>query len=556
MKLDPQEVIIRYRAAKTERATHENDWRLVAQYGATTDYGMWQSSGVVDQNASSARVARATQFDTSLGRAIPKFVTILHRLLTPEGQFWHGLKSTDAYLNKQRRVRLYFQEVRDKLFALRYSARSNFVTAQSEEYRSLGLYGNAGKFIVKRPPKAGIDPVGGLSYRCIPLRDLLFLQDSNGMIDTVLRTVWANARQAKQLFPEDQLPDVIKLELAKPTPDEGKRFEFIHVVCPNGDYDQTRIDYRRFPFVSFHVATDGPKMVGAPEGFTSNPYITPRTETEPGSTYGFSPAQVVLGGVGALNAQLKTIVKQGQKAVDPVLLAHDDGVMNGINQTPGAINYGGVDAQGRKLVQALDTGNFTVAEKLVQDDREAIKDVFFVNLFNILIETPQMTATEVVERISEKAALLAPMMGRMQSGDIGPMIDRELDIAGHAQWLPEMPGELIDAQGAYSIQYTSPLAKQQTAEGVSGFMRIVQLAVEAAQATGDVSHVDRINFDVAIPEMGDIFSVPVDWLADDKAVEAKRAERSKAQQQQTMVKAAPALASVAGKLMPQQGNGQ
>lgn len=551
MKIDdPKECIIRYQNAKNERSGHEQDWRLVAQYGATTDYGMWQTTGNIGQPNGGARVARATQFDTSLGRSLPKFVTILHRLLTPEGQSWHGLKSTDAYLNKQRRVKLYFQEVRDKLFALRYSPRSNFVTAQSEEYRSLGLYGNAGKFLVKRPPKAGIDPVGGFSYRCIPLRDLLFLQDANGMIDTVMRTIWANARQAKQMFPEEQLPDVVKQELKKPTPDESKKFEFIHIICPNEDYEEHRIDYRRFPFVSFHVAVDGPKNVGEPEGFTSNPYITPRTETEPGSVYGFSPAQVVLGGVGALNAQLKTIIKQGQKAVDPVLLAHDDGVMNGINQTPGAVNFGGVDAQGRKLVQALDTGNFNVAEKLVQDDREAIKDAFFVNLFNILIETPQMTATEVVERISEKAALLAPMMGRMQSGDLGPMIDRELDIAGHANWLPEMPGELIEARGEYEIQYTSPLAKQQTAEGVSGFMRIVQLAVEATQATGDPSHVDRINFDTAIPDMADIFSVPVNWVTDDKAMGEKRDARKKQMQQDQLVKTAPAMASVAGKMIP------
>lgn len=552
MKLDPQEVLRRYNAAKTERAQHEQDWRLVAQYGATSDYGMWQTSGVVGQPNGSSRVARSTQFDTSLGRALPKFVTILHRLLTPEGQLWHGLKTTNSDLNKNRRVKLYFEEVRNRLFSLRYAPRANFVTAQSEEYRSLGLYGNGVKFLRKRDPKPGLDPVGGLSYRCIPLRDVYFLQNADGMIDTVLRTIWANARQARQLFPEDQLPDVVKLELKKPTPDEGKKFEFVHVVCPNEDYDDHRIDYRRFPFVSFHVAVDGPKMVGEPEGFSTMPYITPRTDTEPGAVYGFSPAQVVLGGVGTLNAMVKTVIKQGQKAVDPVLLAHDDGVMNtSINQTPGAVNYGGVDSQGRVLIRALETGNFNVAEKLVQDDRDAIKDAFFVNLFNILIETPQMTATEVVERIGEKAALLAPMMGRMQSGDLGPMIERELDIAGRAGWLPEMPGELIEARGEYEVHYLSPLAKQQSAESVSGFMRIATLAVDMAKATQDPSHIDRINFDAAIPAISDILSVPVEWLNDDKAVETKRAGRSRQQETQTLVDAAPALASVAGKMMPQ-----
>lgn len=42
-----------------------------------------------------------------------------------------------------------------------------------------------------------------------------------------------------------------------------------------------------------------------------------------------------------------------------------------------------------------------------------------VTLFQILTETPQMTAAEVVERTNEKGILLAPTVGRQQSEYLG-----------------------------------------------------------------------------------------------------------------------------------------
>jgi hypothetical protein len=215
--------------------------------------------------------------------------------------------------------------------------------------------------------------------------------------------------------------------------------------------------------------------------------------------------------------------------------------------TPGYVNYAAVNAAGQPLVQALQTGNFTPAKEILADERADINDAFLVTLFQILMETPEMTATEVIERVAEKAALAAPTMARLQSGLLGPEVERALDIlAENAPWmLPEMPPELEEAQGEYELMYTSPLAKGLHAEEDSGFLWMVNTSLEVATATGDPSIMDHYNLDVAIPELAEHRSVPTRWMATPDQVEAKRASRAEAAQQQQMVEAAPAVADIA-----------
>jgi len=288
-------------------------------------------------------------------------------------------------------------------------------------------------------------------------------------------------------------------------------------------------------------------FVGEPGGMLSNPYCIARTETVAGDPYGYSPAEWAFPAIGGASATKKTLLKVGHKAVDPPLLANDDGLLSGrIDQRPAKIIYGGLNAQGIELVKPLRTGEgFQIGETILQDERNDIRDAFLVNLFQILNETPEMTAAEVYERVAEKAAIVDPVMGRLQSEDQGPQIEREIALLAEHGRMPEMPPELIEAQGEYSIRYTSPFAKFQNSESASGYFRLKEIAINQATATGDSSALDHFNDDVAIPEIADIMAVKPSWMADEKQIEAKRGQRAEQQQQEAMIKAAPAAASVA-----------
>jgi hypothetical protein len=176
---------------------------------------------------------------------------------------------------------------------------------------------------------------------------------------------------------------------------------------------------------------------------------------------------MVLPALKTLNAQKKTLLKQGHRAADPVLLTADDGLVD-VSLKPGALNKGGVSSDGKPLVQASCPPARSRSREMMQEERELINDAFLVTLFQILTESPQMTATEVIERTNEKGILLAPTVGRQQSEYLGPMIDRELSLLAEMRLLEPMPPAIREARGEYHVNYTSPLARAQRAQEVAG----------------------------------------------------------------------------------------
>ena len=550
----PEDVIKLYEQAKSMRSVHENDWRMAAAYCLPSHYSAWQTDGPAAYFQRSA-AARRVAFDTTGTRSLPKYVSILERLATPAGQKWHGLVPSDTSLRKKRRVRAYFDELAELMFKFRYHPRARFRVSTNEVYTSMGVYGNGPLYIGERSPTR-LSPQRGFKYVACPLRDVFMLVDDEGELHCAFRRFWLNVRQFKIKFPDAPLPTQMQSEAKKPNPNENTYFEFVHYVCPRdaASYDPSALDVRRHAISGSYLCVKSKEYTGDETGYRSMPYKIPRTATVAGDPYGYSPAVMALAALGGASAMKKTNLKQGNKAVDPVLLAHDDNVMNGeVDLRPGAVNYGGVDKQGRALIQPLRTGDFRVGEALLQDERRDIEDSFFVTLFQILTDTPEMTATEVMERVAEKAALLSPTMGRLQSEMLGPMIEREIDLLDEMGMLPDMPPELVEAEGEYEVVYTSPLAKSMYAEEVSGFMRAVEMALNIANATQDMSQLDHFNFEDALPEIADYMAVPARWMNGLEALEQKRETRNAQAQEAELLKNAPALASAA-KTVAEAGN--
>lgn len=542
------DLIALYDQAKSMRIGYESDWRSAALYCLPAHHALWQTVGPTQAGGRSPVADQRRQiFDSTGMRSLPKYTSILERLATPSGQRWHGLQPSNENLRKNYQVRKYFDEVTKLLFQYRYHPRARFRASTNEMYTSLGVYGNGPIFIGERQPGV-LGGQRGVKYVACPLRDFFVLVDDEGEVVAVFRRFWLNVRQFRLKFPQAPMPAIMASEAMKPTPDENRKFEFVHYCGPrlDGSHDPAALDSRRHPVRGAYLCTDAKEYVGDEMGYASLPYKMPRTSTVPGDPYGYSPAMLALASLGGANSIKKTNLKQGNKAVDPVLLAHDDNAMNGeVDLRPGAVNYGAIDRNGRALVQPLKTGDFRVAEVLLQDERRDIEDSFFVTLFQILTETPEMTATEVVERSAEKAALLSPTMGRLQSEFLGPGIERELEVLAEIGKLPPMPPQLVEAQGEYEVVYTSPLAKSMYSEEISGFMRTYEMAANSAQITQDPSALDHFNLDVALPEIADYLAVPTRWMQDPKAVEAKRNMRQKQNEQAQLMQNAPALASAA-----------
>jgi hypothetical protein len=125
----------------------------------------------------------------------------------------------------------------------------------------------------------------------------------------------------------------------------------------------------------------------------------------------------------------KTIIRAGQMVVAPPIMLSDDASLSAFDVRSNALNFGYVDGQGRPMAMPFETkGRVDIGIDLMDKEREVINDAFFVTLFRILVEEPQITATEAMLRAQEKGQLLAPTMGRMQSEIGSTIVERELDI--------------------------------------------------------------------------------------------------------------------------------
>lgn len=491
--------------------------------------------------------------DATPGMGLDRFAASVEMMVTPRTGRWQRLRASDPSLMRSLRVKQYFGDVEDVLWFHRNSAKANFASQTHAGYISLGAFGNAPIFI-DEPPEPG---QVGLRYKAEHIGNVYFCENAVGIIDTLYRQIFLTASQAAGKFGKDNLPAAIAKELDKPdgSRDKTKVFEFVHCVRPRntGYGDPPPSSLARYPFVSIYASRED-EMIVKEGGYYTFPMPTMRYLTAPGEKMGRSVAMMALPAIKTLYEQKRTALKAGHNAVSPTLLAHDDGLLDGFNRKPDAINYGALTADGRPLIQPLLTGsNFQPVMELMQLERNDINGIFLVTLFQTIVEGPTMTATEVIARTQEKGAMMAPTMGRLQNEFLGPMTERELDILGRQGLLPPMPPELLEAEGEFEIEYDSPLAKAMRTEDAGGTMRYFEIAGMHAQLTGDPSMLDVIDPDIAGPDLAWVLNVPAKYQRTPEAIAKKREERAQAQQTQTAIEAAPAAASLM-KTMQQPGS--
>ena len=525
------EIIKEFDRISSDRGTAESTWNEIAER-VLPSYANSFNANQIARVEGEKRTDKL--FDSTASVALDRFAAIVDSMVTPRNATWHRLLPSDPYLMKRRPVRLWFEEATRVLFKYRYAPKANFASQNQQVYKSVGAFGTGPMFIDRLMSEPG------LRYRNIHLGEIFLQENHQGIVDKAHRYFPLTARQAMQRW-GDKLPEAIRTAATGTNAD--KKFWFIHCVKPRDDVAYGRMDAKGKPIAEYYVSKEERALIEE-GGYYTFPYAVSRYEQAPGEVYGRGPAMSVLPAIKTLNEQKKTLLKQGHRTVDPVILAHDDGVLDGFDMKPGAFNAGGVSQDGKLLVHTLPVGRVDVGKEMMDDERTVINDAFLVTLFQILVETPTMTATEVLERTREKGILLAPALGRIQSEYLGPLIEREVDLLIAQQLMPPMPPELVEAKGEYTVEYDSPLSLSMRAGEAAGLMRTVQTALEVVNVTQDPSPLDRINFDLALPDIADIQGVPQKWMRSEDEVLAIRAKRDEQAQTKQLTDALPGVAAM------------
>jgi hypothetical protein len=189
-------------------------------------------------------------------------------------------------------------------------------------------------------------------------------------------------------------------------------------------------------------------------------------------------------------------------------------------------------------------------EMTIEKTKQAIGKYFYTDLFLMLIEAErqgrEMTATEILERQSEKLSMLGPVLERLENELLNPLTERAFNIAYRLGLLPPPPAEIEGMD--LKIQYISVLAQAQKMQGVIAVDQWVAGVIELAAANPGI--IDNINFDNLAREKADMLGIPEKIINSPEAIarirKIKADAAAQAAQQQNQLAMAEAAKKGAG----------
>lgn len=475
------------------------------------------------------------QFTSRPAVVLDRWVAVMLGLIMPQSEFYHGVRAVERSIRKNQDIKRWCENTRDDMFQMRYSTKSAFVPQINEVLLSAGAFGIGSMFVDDRPGK----PV---SYKSLSMDRTWFRETEEGKLGWAYRQLNLKPYQAVGMFGAKNLPDQVTKAIET---DPTKNCIFYHRIKPR-DFINKRLRFgpESMAFQSDYVCEIDKKHIET-GGYRVFPIPTMRVTTNANEVYGRGPAMTALADIKMMNEINRTILRSSHRMAEPTMLLADDAALMPFQLQPGFRNKGYLKStDGTPLAQQLKwEGDLNPAMLISQQTNSDMDEAFGQQIFNLLLSNPQMTATEILQRVRERAMLLTPSAGRMHNEFVGAMGERELDILVARGKMAPTP-ELLERFGnEVEVTDTSPLARALRTAAAEGFDRTVQQVLPFAEH--DPTIIQRFNMDDILPELSEIHGMPLTWLRTNDQFAALMKQQQQQQQQQQMAAAAPELASAA-----------
>lgn len=408
--------------------------------------------------------------------------------------------------------------------------RSNFYAVMPQFFRDGGSIGTACLDVEEDLNS------GKIIFSPLHFREYCIAENKNGMVDTIYRRYPVSLRNLVQRFGIEKL-QIVDIDFKeKYNTNPYDEVYVIHAVQPRQDFNPNRIDGKSMPWGSCWLLEGKNEALIDEGGYKRFPAIGWRYRKETDEIYGRSPAWDAYSEIMLGNQEAKTNLIAGQKMADPPMVALED--LRGRVQT-GPKGYTWLDMMGDQP-QPLNTGIQLpfVLEMRERTDR-VIEKFFNVDFFLMLSQAAYnkvfLTATQVIQMMGEKAAILATRTDTLNIEAFNPIIDRVWDIEWGAGRLPVPPEILMELGGAnIEVDYLGPLAQaQKVLFQTQGIKASLETAMQIAQMYPE--SLDVLDGDAMMREIFKANRVPAAVIKSDEQVAALREQRVKrAQMQQAM----------------------
>lgn len=468
---------------KTERSGWERYWLDVKRY-FSPGRGR-QITGINSGEANAGWSDEHFRLNGEASRALDILASGIQSGLTSKSRQWFQLENPDPVIGSDHDVRVWYGEVQEVLENI-FRA-SNIYSAFLDCYYEMAAFGQACISIQSHPSKV-------ISARCHTCGTYYLSSNSLQEIDTVFYTEWMTAEQMIERYGRDACGDAVVRLAERNIKDE--KIEVVCCVTRRPEAYGIPVRSPRLPVGSCHFV-GGASRVGAVSsaggilkigGFRSFPFFTPRWSTIDNDVYGWAPTRDIMGDVKMLQRMESDKLKGLGKIVSPPMRMPPSLERRGLNMERAAVNI--VSEMSADAVAPLYTVGMEIQQlqQAIEMTKQSIKDGLYNGLFLALLmqDNPQMTATEVNARQSEKLLMLGPVLERIHYELLDPLIVRVYQMAEEAGMIPPPPERLRGSET--QIEYVSILSQAQKAVGVARIEQSLQFLGGLVQMAPEVRH--------------------------------------------------------------------
>jgi len=451
--------------------------------------------------------------------------------ITSPARPWFRLATGDRKLDDTTSVKLWLHEVQSTMYKV-FSA-SNTYNSLHQLYSELGVFGTAAmgvfhdfdKVIWCKPYTVGSYMLG---------------VDGQNVSDTMYREYELSVGQVVKQFGIENVSTHVKQQWDKGNTEAWVKI--VHAIEPNDDRDMTSVKASDMPTRSVYYeankgAKDGEDKFLRESGFDEFPILAPRWDVTGEDIYATDcPGITSLGDTKALQLAERRKYQAFDKLVSPP--------MQGPAALKNKMKGGQLGPNDIVFHDSADNGGLRSIYEHYRPEVEQIKGeiinvegriqrAFYEDLFLMLANTDrrQITAREVAEKHEEKLLMLGPVLERLHTELLDPLIDRTFGILQRNGVLPVPPPELQNRE--LNVEYVSVLAQAQRLVNTGAIDRISQFTGGVAAIWPNARH--KININQAIDEYAEALGVsPSIIVSDADALAAATAEAQAQQQAQAM----------------------
>lgn len=433
---------------------------------------------------------------------------------------WFKVSTGDDELDEDPQVMEWCDQAKGLMRNVIYATDAGFVPSTIEFDHDFVTFGNG---ILSIEENVGRD---GLIYKAHHPKSCVWMSNADGKIDHVQREIMMTARNVCKNKRWNVHADCEKLAREAPNTPVKLRHILMPVDDIYGDEKAKRKQYAKKPFISMYVDCERQHLLGE-SGVAVFNYVVAGWRKLANVMYAFSPATMnCLPDGRMLQSLARILLEQGEKAIDPPMVAKGELFRDAVNLYAGGLTY--VDLDDEKLqdvMQVLDSkGQLGFGLEMKQDVRAIIAGAFLLDKL-FLPDTKDMTAFETNARIDETRRAALPFFGPYEREANLPFCDVTFEMLINARAFPPIPDQLSGREMDFKFEgVLNTLEGRQTIAAYTETLQIITTAGQIDQTIPQGYDLRKATKDAVIGT-----GAKADWFIDEdvqKQVDADNAQQA------------------------------